>query len=124
MKPKVLISGPRDFQNEGFVHAALNDNLGTDSDLIIITGGANGVDTFAMNWAKKNEYEIETYKPEYVKYPGNARFAPLARNEQLAEMCDYAVVFWSGVDGGTLYTMRCLAKEEKEFTVVGTPLQK
>jgi hypothetical protein len=126
---KLLVSGPRAFTNEEYIHDVLDDIFLDYEIEELISGGAVGVDSASISWANKHNIPVSKFKPEYEKYGNNPYYAPLARNEEMAKLCDYAVVFWSGVspkgkDGGTLHTMRCLAKEEKNFTVIGIPIQK
>jgi predicted Rossmann fold nucleotide-binding protein DprA/Smf involved in DNA uptake len=127
MSFKLLVAGPRNYTDEMRVYTILLDMYFGNflpPNLTLITGGAKGVDTYAMNWAKQQNIPFETFKPDYKKYEDNPKYAPLARNEEMAKLCSAAIVFWSGVDGGTLYTMRKLAENLKPFQVISIPITK
>ncbi len=106
---KLLIVGSRsitDFDLEGYVPPE------TD---IIISGGANGVDTLAERYADEHRITKLIVRPEYKRY---GRAAPLKRNEQMVDMCDEVLVIWDGVSKGTKYTVDYAHKSGKKVTVI------
>ena len=106
---KLLIVGSRSITNfdlEGYVPPE------TD---IIISGGANGVDTLAEQYADKHRITKLIVRPEYKRY---GRAAPLKRNEQMVDMCDEVLVIWDGVSKGTKYTVDYAHKSGKKVTVI------
>ena len=70
----------------------------------IVSGGANGVDTIAENWAKRNNIEFIAYLPQYEIYGG--KYAPLKRDEDMVNYCDELVCFWDGKSNGSKYTYK------------------
>lgn len=74
----------------------------------VVCGGANGVDTIAEKWAKKNRIEFAAFLPQYEIYGG--KYAPLKRDEDLVAYSDLIVAFWDGKSYGTKYTIDFAAK--------------
>ncbi len=109
MLMKLLIVGSRsitEFDLEGYVSS--------ETDMII-SGGANGIDTLAELYADKHRISKIIIRPEYEKY---GRAAPLKRNEAMVDMCDEVLVIWDGVSKGTKYTVDYAAKHGKKVTII------
>ena len=68
----------------------------------IVSGGAKGADTYAKEYAIKNNIPIIEFLPDYRKY---GRKAPLMRNLQIVDNCDFLLAFWDGVSRGTKFTI-------------------
>ena len=81
----------------------------------IISGGANGVDTLAEEYADKNRISKLIMRPAYARY---GKGAPLKRNEEMVKLADAVLVIWDGKSRGTKYTADFAKKEGKEVTVV------
>ena len=69
----------------------------------IISGGARGVDTLAVEYARKRGIPVREFFPDYERY---GRKAPLIRNEQIVVACDQVLAVWDGHSSGTMYTVR------------------
>lgn len=69
---------------------------------MIITGGAEGIDTLAEKIADKKRLSKLILRPQYNLY---GRRAPLKRNEKMVELCDMAFIVWDGCSKGTKYTL-------------------
>ena len=102
-KPIVCICGSRSINY-------LNLDLYLDKNNIgqVVSGGANGVDTLAEKWAKKNSLDFIAFLPQYDIYGG--KYAPLKRDEDLVNYCDVVVCFWDGKSRGSKYTCDYAAK--------------
>lgn len=98
-KPIVLICGSRTIDNIN-LDRYLNPNNYSE----VISGGANGVDTLAEQWAKKNGLEFCAYLPNYKVFGG--KYAPIVRNREMVEFSDECVAFWDGKSKGTLMTVK------------------
>lgn len=82
---------------------------------MIISGGATGVDTYAREYARQNEIPIVEYLPDYKRY---GRRAPILRNIQIVENCDFLIAFWNGTSPGTKFTVDYAVKRGVPYKVV------
>ena len=83
---------------------------------LIVSGGANGVDTISEKWANSKGIKTLIFKPEYKRYK---KAAPLVRNKQIVESCDVLFAFWDGKSKGTMNAVHYakeLGKDVKIFT--------
>lgn len=81
----------------------------------IVSGGAKGADTYAKEYAIKNNIPIIEFLPDYRKY---GRKAPLMRNLQIVDNCDYLLAFWNGRSRGTKFTVDYAEKRGVPFKVI------
>ena len=82
---------------------------------LIISGGADGMDTVAEKYADKHRIDKLIMHPKYNLYK---RGAPLKRNEQMVELCDAALIVWDGVSKGTAHTINCAKKMGKKVILL------
>lgn len=82
---------------------------------VIISGGANGVDTLAAEYAVRNDIELIVIRPDYDKY---GRAATHIRNRQIVEQSDAVLAIWDGESRGTLSTINSAKRLRKEVKVV------
>ncbi len=82
---------------------------------LIITGGASGVDTLAEEYADKKRISKLIMRPQYAIY---GKAAPIRRNEEMADLCDMALVIWDGSSRGTKYTIDYLKKLGKKADII------
>ena len=68
----------------------------------IVTGGAKGIDSCAINYAQNHQINLVTFLPDYRRY---GRGAPLKRNVQIIEYADCVLVFWDGQSRGTRFVI-------------------
>ena len=81
----------------------------------IISGGAKGIDTCAAEYAKKNSIELTVILPKYESY---GKVAPIIRNKEIVERCDYVVVFWNGHSKGALSVIKYAQKLNKPYKLI------
>ena len=110
---KLLIVGSRSIKNFD-----LSPYVSKDVDTVI-SGGANGVDTLAEEYADKNRLTKLIMRPAYARY---GKGAPLKRNEEMVKLADSVLVIWDGKSRGTKYTAEFAKKEGKPVTVVEVPM--
>lgn len=84
------------------------------SPKLIISGGANGVDKLAENWAKENNIETNIIKPDWVKYGKSAGFI---RNEDIIKNCDVCLAIWDGESKGTKHDIDLCEKYQKDIII-------
>ena len=81
----------------------------------IISGGAQGIDQLAKEWAENNQIKLTQVLPEYNKY---GRAAPIVRNKIIVDCADEVIAFWDGLSKGTNWVINYCKKIEKTCTVV------
>ena len=106
---KLLIAGSR-----SITHFNLSEYVMKDVSLII-SGGAEGIDTLAEEYADRHRISKLILRPRYDLY---GRSAPLRRNEMMVELADAVLVIWDGVSRGAVFTIRCAEKKGKKIDVV------
>ena len=109
-KMKVIIAGPRDFNDYDVVCDAIEK-----SDFLIkevVSGAANGVDTLGVDWAKENKVKFKEFPADWnnINAPDalvkenkwgkkfNAR-AGFDRNQKMAEYADALIAIDTGSSG-------------------------
>ncbi len=68
----------------------------------IVSGGARGADTLAKEFAIRNNLPLVEFLPDYKIH---GRQAPILRNIQIVENCDFLIAFWDGTSRGTKFTI-------------------
>lgn len=97
---RYAVVGSRAFKDELLIYRILAVTIDDEHDTIV-SGCAEGPDTWAEEWAKDRGVEFKGFPPD-KSLPSPARF--FARNTQIAEDCDQLLGFWDGVSGGMLDT--------------------
>ena len=81
----------------------------------IISGGARGVDACAAEYAKENGIRLSVILPKYERY---GKAAPIIRNREIVDNCDYVIAFWDGFSRGTLSVIRYSEKTRKPYKLI------
>ena len=111
---KLLIAGSRSIKEYD-----LEKHI-PDGTTMIITGGANGIDTLAEKYADKKHLSKLILRPQYKIY---GRYAPLKRNEEMIELCDIVLVIWDGHSKGTKHTISYADKIGKRLILITEPTE-
>ena len=82
---------------------------------LIITGGAQGVDSLAEEYADQHQISKLVLRPQYKKF---GRAAPLKRNEQMVALADQILIIWDGKSKGTQYTLDYAKRQNRETRLV------
>jgi len=106
---KLLIVGSRDITDFD-----LSPYISVDVDTVI-SGGADGIDSLAEQYADLNRLSKYIVRPRYDLY---GRAAPLKRNEQMVDMADAVLVVWDGYSKGTQYTLKYAKRMNKPITLI------
>lgn len=102
---RVLITGARDFPSRSRVCNEL-DRL-SRRGLVIVHGGAAGVDAFADQWAREHGIEVERHPAQWGRY-GRA-LAGHIRNQQMVDLgADICLAFFR-LGGANRGTSNCAA---------------
>ncbi|MGN0150605.1 MAG: hypothetical protein ACI4C7_10225 [Clostridia bacterium] len=110
---KLLIAGSRSITD-----IDISEYIPADTSLII-SGGANGVDSLAEKYADKKRISKLILRPRYDLY---RRAAPLKRNDEMVELCDKVLIFWDGVSKGTKHTIDYANKIGKPIEIITIPV--
>ncbi len=109
---KLLIAGSRSITD-----IDISSYIPADTKLII-SGGANGVDSLAEQYADKKRLSKLILRPRYDLY---RRAAPLKRNDKMVDICDKVLIFWDGVSKGTKHTIDYANKIGKPIEIITLP---
>lgn len=93
------------------------ETLGVNGSDIIISGGAEGVDSFAQGYARENGCEM------IILYPKPGLLSPeryFKRNQEIALRCDVLIAFDKGSSSGsgTLNTINHAKKAKKKVIII------
>ena len=106
---KLLIVGSRsitDFNLSPYVSAEVDT---------VISGGADGIDRLAEQYADFHRLSKYILRPHYELY---GRAAPLKRNEEMVDIADAVLIIWDGRSKGTQYTLKYAQKANKQIILV------
>lgn len=81
----------------------------------IISGGAVGIDSYAKRYAEEHNIPCTEYLPQYELYGRNA---PLQRNTQIVDDCQFLIAFPSAESRGTWDSIRKAEKSQKLLKVI------
>jgi predicted Rossmann fold nucleotide-binding protein DprA/Smf involved in DNA uptake len=84
----------------------------------VVSGGANGVDTLAAQWAMRNLVKLTEHLPDYRAH---GKGAPLLRNGLVVADADLVLVVWDGDSQGTLDAARKAVKLGKRLEWLAVP---
>lgn len=110
----VLICGSRTFSDMMILRKSMNKIEFPVDDIQIISGGATGADTLAIQYAKENNFPILIIKPEWNKY---GKQAGMIRNKKLVTLADVMIAFWDNQSKGTLNTIQLSQQKRIGFIV-------
>ena len=80
----------------------------------IVSGGAQGIDACAREYALTNGLKLTEFLPEYERYGRNA---PLKRNRAIVDYADMVIAFWDGRSRGTKYVIGHCASKHKSLAM-------
>lgn len=81
---------------------------------LIISGGASGVDEYAIQYADKNKIPYEVIRP--IDYSKKINY--LYRNVEIITKADYLFAFWNGESRGTKFVIDYAKARDKFMMVV------
>ena len=109
---KVAIVGSRDFPQWYKVWEFVTY---LPPDTVVVSGGARGVDTSAVEAATACGLKVEVYRADWKRYGLSAGFK---RNQQIVDAADRVVAFWDGVSRGTADTLDKAALARKPIRII------
>ena len=107
----VAFVGSRDWDDPGEARRMVEtrvalEEVNTDRakwHVVVVTGGAPGVDRWAEEKARSLGLAALVIRPDYERY---ARGAPLKRNEEIVAKAHKVIAMWNGVSAGTGHTIQ------------------
>lgn len=69
----------------------------------IISGGADGADQLAEEYARRNHLPIKIFRPDYERYH---KTASLQRNLSIIRYSDLVLALWDGTSRGTAHVIQ------------------
>lgn len=114
-KLKYAIVGNRRGYSQKYVHKILCKHKVSTTAKLIISGGAEGVDTYAQNFAKLIGVPILIYYPNHIFSSPEKYFL---RNKQIAESCDVLIAFDKEGKSGTKNTIKYAKKLGKRIVLL------
>jgi len=109
---KVAIAGSRNFKDLDMVREYLWD--WHPACIHIVTGGAEGPDSVAEEWARDNKLPLTVIKPDWAKH---GKKAGILRNIDIVSQADEVVAFWDGESRGTKSTIEFALAQKKNLMV-------
>ena len=106
---KLLVAGSRSIKAFD-----LSPYISADVDTVI-SGGADGIDALAEQYADQHNLSKYILRPRYARY---RRAAPLKRNEEMVDIADAVLIIWDGRSKGTQYTLKYAQKANKQIILV------
>lgn len=120
-KVRLLVSGSRDIPEE-FAYNVLEDYLMETilpnfEEVIIIEGGARGVDTAARKVAKDLNIDVLTIPAQWEVNGRIDKGAGYKRNETMLKLADAVFCIWDGKSKGTLHAFERAKKLNKNVLI-------
>ena len=114
---KLAIVGSRTFDDFEYLSDVISR---IKSVTEIVSGGADGTDSLAEKYAKKNLIPTKIFLPKF-KTDSTIAYHPkwfFARNEEIVNHSDYVLVFWDGRSSGTKHVMEYARRKHKLIKVI------
>lgn len=118
MRHNVGVIGSRDYEHEAKVKliVASLPIIFYPYNCKVISGGAKGVDTWAVEEAEALGMPFEVVNANWKAFK---KGAGILRNMVLIDQCDYVFAFWNGKSPGTKHAIRYAKKMKVPITVFG-----
>ena len=111
---RIAVVGSRDFPSSDIVERFV---YMLPRDVIVVSGGARGVDSWAEATAKHWRRDTDTYKADWAKH---GKVAGFVRNNAIVKNCDIVVAFLHNGSKGTKHTISLAKYFGKPCYVVRT----
>lgn len=108
---KIAIVGSRGYARLEEVRQFVREE---ERSTVIVSGGASGVDTAAVDEARKLRMPYEVHLPDWHRH---GRAAGVVRNRAIIEAADEVVAFWDGRSRGTAHSIRIARELQKPLRI-------
>ena len=85
---RVAIIGSKIVANPETARKVIKEILDVEKPSLVISGGCQGIDTIAIEEAKKKGIKYKEFFPEIKRWNGGGKIGFKERNLQIAEECD------------------------------------
>jgi hypothetical protein len=109
----VAIVGSRSFDNYSRMRHTLFFLFEGNIDEIV-SGGAQGADKLAEQYADEYDIPIRIFAPDWESFGKSAGYI---RNKIIVEHADHVVAYWDGKSKGTQHTIEIAQKERLPVTI-------
>lgn len=109
---KLAIVGSRDYPRLEDVRQFVFEQERTT---VIVSGGARGVDSVAVEEARRLHMPYEVYPADWNQHGRSAGFR---RNQTIVDAADEVVAFWDGESRGTTDTVNRAKRANKPVRVI------
>lgn len=125
----LLVVGSRSITDYNYIKEKLDSIITerfADYNIIVVSGGAKGVDSLAELWANNNGFETVIMKADWNKYGKSAGYI---RNEEMHKFIAskehrIVVAFWDGKSRGTAHNFDLAKKYNNEIIIQETQMDK
>ncbi len=112
---RLAVVGSREFPEPQRIFPLLDAMLKAYPDLIIVSGGADGPDRTAEEWAKAHNVPTTIFLPDWDLHGDKAG---IKRNGLIIDGSDMALIFWDGESPGTLDSLsRAARRKDYQYKV-------
>jgi hypothetical protein len=109
----LAVVGSRSFRDKARMFSVL-DALRPEIKSII-SGGAQGADCMAEEWAKERGVPFQSFPADWATY---GKMAGFLRNVDMVLAADAVLAFWDGWSRGTRHTIELAEKRKKPVTII------
>ena len=92
----VIVAGSRNYIYKDFVYEKLDEILKEYKHVVIVEGGARGVDYLAKQYAIDRSIPYKEFKANWSLF---GRSAGVLRNQEMAKYSDVLIAFYNGSRG-------------------------
>ena len=111
---KLIVAGTRTGIPRDAVLDILTQEINITEELIIVSGGARGVDTYGEQWAALNNVDVTRFPADWARYGKSAGFI---RNAQMGRYADGLFAFWDSKSRGTAHMIGIMEDLKKPVAI-------
>lgn len=121
---KICILGSRSIDKAEVVFPVIEKFIEdhTTGKVVILSGGAKGVDQLSKKYAEAHGIDFIEFLPYHLldNIPFSSKYF-FIRNKQMIDNADKVLVFWDGKSKGTEYGIKYTQKKTKPIMVIKVP---
>jgi hypothetical protein len=115
---RLVVAGGRRFYDKARVYRLLDRIYAETPNLEIVTGLADGADTFGLEWAKERGVKYHEYPAKWRVNGVFDKGAGHKRNREMAKFGTAALIFWDGESTGSASMIKYGHQYELNVVVV------